>query len=361
MYLVLFAFVTVAGGWAAWRRNPMYSARSTLKFLFLVIPAIAVVIGLIIAAANLTAGRSPAFIVATMGGAVLFGTLALIFLIQTLSTPRPAGLPPSIPLVHFHRQRVYKWIPRLGIVIVLVLCSLLIPGNAKYIVVSIGGLAIFLGLVMLPTFYLTSRNADRALTALEHAPWVHWQYSPAQWEEWCNTQAERTRAIGPTHTLKRNWPALVSVDLLVAVLAAVYIPLSAPAKIFYGLFIFTTLFAAVAQGWRQDLHAPDRLKATLHSAVPEAYLGPDGIFCNGVLTSWLDPSNFVVTASLDERPPRSLVFQFDRTTAGYIGQQITQVSQCVLIPDDSAATKAGIARLQQELAAKCPTATIHLV
>lgn len=361
MYLVFFSLLTVVGAWAAWRSNPLYSTRSTIKFLAVLALAIAAVIGLVIAAVNLTIGKSPIIAFTTLGAAIVVGTLTLIFIIMGLTNPRPATMPSSTPLVRFHRQKTYKWFPRLAIFSALfVLCEFLLTGTARDIIGVLGGMTIFLGLILLPTYYLASRIADRSLTALECAPWVHWQYSQTQSDAWKETQVQRARAASPKFTRKRNWFLLALGDLAASVVVAAFIPFSPLGKLAYGSFIFSALFGAVAWAWRSSLHAPDRLRTRLQKVAAEAFLGPDGVFCDGVLTQWLTTANFLVSASIDERQPRSLLFHFNRIIAGAAGQQIVDVPVAVLIPDDSATTKAGIAHLQQELTAKYPTASIQI-
>lgn len=361
MYLVLFSLLTVVGASAAWRSNPLYSTRSTLKFLAVLALAIAAVIGLVIAAVNLTIGKSPIIAFTTLGVAIVVGTLTLIFIIMGLTNPRPAAIPPSTPLVRFHRQKTYKWFPRLAIFsVVFVLCEFLLAGTARDILGVLGGMTIFLGLVLLPTYYFSSRIADRSLTALEYAPWVHWQYDQAQSDAWKETQVQRAKSVSSKVTRKRDWFLLALGDLALSVVVAAFIPFSPLGKLAYGAFIFSALFGAVAWARRSSVHAPDRLRAKLQKVSSEAFLGPDGIFCDGVLTQWLTTANFLVSASIDERQPRSLLFHFNRIVAGAAAQQIIDVPVAVLIPDDSATTNDSLAHLQQELTAKCPTASIHL-
>lgn len=52
MYMLLFCALTVAGSWVAWRRNPMYSTRSTLRMLAAVLLMIAGMVGVIVATFN---------------------------------------------------------------------------------------------------------------------------------------------------------------------------------------------------------------------------------------------------------------------------------------------------------------------
>ena len=102
MLPLIFSFFLIAGAWAAWRRNPLYSARSTLRSAAIVLLGIAGLIVLIVATVNLTVNRSPVVAGSAMAAVILVGTLGLIFLIQAVTVPkqsRPAALPHSVKLV----------------------------------------------------------------------------------------------------------------------------------------------------------------------------------------------------------------------------------------------------------------------
>jgi hypothetical protein len=87
---------------------------------------------------------------------------------------------------------------------------------------------------------------------------------------------------------------------------------------------------------------------------PEVYFGHDGLFCDGVYTTWLSLNIYFKSSSIDERQPRSLLFRFEKVVSNpYTGNQFIPVYQSVLIP---AGAEIDIARLQHELAARCPEA-----
>jgi hypothetical protein len=45
-----------------------------------------------------------------------------------------------------------------------------------------------------------------ALSALECSPWLHWQYSPAQWQQWTDVQIKR---IKDRSLIKQGIPAFL--------------------------------------------------------------------------------------------------------------------------------------------------------
>jgi hypothetical protein len=364
MLMVLFAFLAVASAWTAWRRNPLYSTRGTLRSVALVLAAIGAVIGLMITAVNFTADKSPVVVGSTLAAVIVFGALSLIFIIQAVTTPRDeklaTALPPSATLVHDHRKKVYKWAKRLAIFLAVCgILGLLIPGDAGYIPWGLGGFALFMGLIMLPVGYVTARNFDRSLTALELSPWVHWQYAPEQWKQWTDAQVERLKATPPTFIMKRDWRKLVLMFASMAVPIYIFCPGTVLEKTLYILFICGLLFAIVEGSIRDGHRAPERLRTTLQNAAPEAYFGHDGVFCDGIYTTWLTIDNYLLSASIDERQPRSLLFRFEKVVPSpYSGNSIIPISQSVLIPPGA---ESDIKRLQQELTARCPTAKIVLL
>ena len=156
----------------AWRRNPLNSTRTALRSTAFVLLAIAAVISVDAAVVNLTIHRSPTVALSAIGGAVVMSTIALIFIIQAISTPKEAklatGLPSSAKVVHVHRQRIYQWTKFLAIL--LVICAnlgFLLPGiygELMWVPVSI---AVVLGLFGLLPLYFKARGLDRALTAVK--------------------------------------------------------------------------------------------------------------------------------------------------------------------------------------------------
>jgi hypothetical protein len=128
-------------------------------------------------------------------------------------------------------------------------------------------------------------------------------------------------------------------------------------RILYVLFCCGAILALAWLGSRSERRAPNRMRAALEAA-QEVYFGRDGVFCDGVFTTWLGIDTYLTAASLDERPPRSIVLSFDKVVVSpYTANQITQIERRVLIP---AGADNDLARLQRELNARCPKARIAL-
>lgn len=157
----------------------MYSASSSARILGVVVLSIAVLVLVVVGAVNLTENRSAPVVLGTMLTVVVLGTFAMIFVIQTVSTPNEArlatALPASAKIVQVHRRKVYHWAKYLGgLVAIFTVLGIVVPGNAKYIALSFGGMALLLTVILLPVAYVNARHFDRSLTALELDPWIHW-------------------------------------------------------------------------------------------------------------------------------------------------------------------------------------------
>jgi hypothetical protein len=363
MWMVALALLSVVGAWHAWRRNPAYSNRSTLRLVGVTALCITALILVIVTAVNLTIHRSPAVAMSAMFAVVVIGALGMIFIIQYVSTPKSARLatavPPSATLVHVYRQKVYKLAKFFAILLALcAVLALLIPGAAKGAVLAVGAIALLLALVLLPVMYVTNRNFDRSLTALECNPWVHWRYSPAQWQQWTDVRVERMRAAPPTFVVTRDWRKLAVPFAVIAVGVFVFGPGSAPVRALYVLGSCGAILALVMLSIRGDRHSPDKLRAVLRRAAPEVYFGHDGVYCDDVFTTWLTLDNYLKAASIDERSPRSLFFRFEKVVVDpYTGSQFVPIYQSVLIPEGA---EADLARLQHELSTRFPALPIAL-
>ena len=66
MIPAIIALVSVAGAWMTWRRNPLYSTRSALHSLAIILLAIVALVATIIAAVNFIEGKSDLLRAVTM-------------------------------------------------------------------------------------------------------------------------------------------------------------------------------------------------------------------------------------------------------------------------------------------------------
>ena len=121
---------------------------------------------------------------------MVLGSSASIFIVR-ITDAHVAQLPPSAKLVTFNRHRVYRWIWRL--VVFLLICTVApwcfhLPGIGCPSGWA-GSLLLLCG-PMLSISYMMARRNDRGMSAVIADPWAHWQYTPEQWGQWAKNQQE---------------------------------------------------------------------------------------------------------------------------------------------------------------------------
>jgi hypothetical protein len=360
MYMIPFCLMAVLSAWVAWRNNPLFSARSTIRFLLTVGLMLAVVIAAIFKAADYSTEHQGPVGFTLIGAVILFGTIAMIWVVIAVSTPKSAPLPASANILHVHRAKLWVWGKRyVWTVLALLLLELVLPETPQIIVGTIGGLFVFLGIVLLFTAYISARQMDHWLSAVEANPWVHWQYSADQWKQWTEVEVARTSAV-PTFLWRRDWHKFLWPILAIGIGVGIFSPGSRLERGLYITGIATLLLLLLLLAQRSDKQAPQRVRTLLLKATPEVYFGQEGLFCDGIFTPWLTSGIYLLAASLDERTPRSLVLHFAKIVPGATGGQPSTVDFSVPLPGGNNVSS-DLTRLQQELNATCPTATVNLV
>jgi hypothetical protein len=334
-----------------------------LRAAVVILLAVSAVICLIVGTVKLTEHSSIAVVATSLTLAIIVGTLGLIFFIQAATVPKeakPASLPHSVKLVTDNRRHVYKWLKVFAVLVAIFALGGLLPGAARYISLTLGGFTLFLAIILLPVLYVTNRTLDQSLTAVELDPWVHWQYTPAQWQQRSAVQADRLRATPPSFVLARDWRRFLFPFAIIIGGVAIFVPGSWLFKGIYLAVVCAAILTIAVLAGRGGAHSADKLHARLLQAAPEAWFGRDGVFADGVFTPWLNPSTYLVSATVDPRQPRSLLFNFERNIPNPYGPtQPIPIHQSILIPTEPANSE-DIARLQQQLTTRCPKAQITL-
>lgn len=370
MSIVAFILLTVAGAWGAWHGNPAFSTKQTLRNLSIAFLGIAAAFAAMLVTADLTDHSPRSVALVALVGMTVLCTFGSTWLAVTASLTTSPTLPATTKLVTIHRRKLIAWAIRFGwLVSGFAVLSAVLTGDEKIAAYIIGGLVVALGIVVLFAGYVTALSFDRSLTSVESDPWVHWRYTPEQWQAWGNAEVERLAAVPPRWIWRRDWKHFLT---SYAVLAAVVFALDArtvPLQWNMAVVVAagSVMFFIIVISQRIAKTAPYRLRRLLTSAAPEAYLGDAGVYADGVFREWHTIKSYLVDASLDDRPPRSLSFFFKKhaVTTGdpiaYItasGTPTIDIHQNVLIPPDA---DAEIAVLQTKVAAACPSAHIAFI
>ena len=355
MYMLPFLAITIIGAVIAWRQNPMYSFGRTVRFILVFGLALTAFILGILGVIHLTAGKSQGVQLTAIFSLVGVATLGMIGLIIELSTPASAALPKGAKLVRFHRAKVDVWAKRAGWgILTLALLAIVLPTTGKIIVGTLAGFFGFVAIVMLFAGYISARKMDQWLTEVELRPWVHWTYTAEQWSAW---NAVRVRNIDsappPVSWRKSGWKLALAI---VGIAAGVFL-FSPGGRVFKAVYVGGVgglLFGIAAWSVHSQKGNGARIGAKLKAASPEVYFGDEGLFADGEFLPWVSIGIYLLTAAPGQGEPAHLDFQFMKIEGG---SNSSVVTQSVLLP---AGADADVAKLQQELTAKCSTAKIYL-
>ena len=165
--LLIFCLLTIVGAFSAWRKSPLYSLKTTLKLAggFLLIAAVVADASLAIVSGPLS--RSP--VVEGIAGflaILVLGSSASIFIVR-ITDAHVAQLPPSAKLVSFNRHKVYRWIWRLVVFLLInTVAALLLPSRWIWLPIGLGGFLLLLCGPTLSILFMMARRNDRGMSAV---------------------------------------------------------------------------------------------------------------------------------------------------------------------------------------------------
>jgi hypothetical protein len=354
--LVLFAILTIVCSFTAWRRSPLYSLKTTLKLIGAFVGIVAVTLGATWLVLSGPLPKSPLVEGILILVAILALTIGAMVTIIRITDSHVAQLPPNVRLVTLSRHRIMVWIWRFLIfLLVMAAASLVVSGDWFWLPTGLGGFMLLLCTPMLSILYMMARRNDRAMTAVMAIPWVHWQYTPEQWQAW----AEKEKAWETTKIKPGSWKGLLLFVLFCAALFALGGLFSGGGikengTIIAGLTGLVVLMLGIVLVVRR-VH-PGRRYRQLLAAPPETWIGDEGLFSNGDFWPWILSGRYLLRADAIRDPndePARLVFLFQSFT----GNTSVEVARRVLIPDGGAAD---LALLQRKLSAQCPKAVARL-
>ena len=363
MYAAVLGIISCVGAWLAWRRHPVYAPTATFRVLGEIRLLIGASICLIVVTLNLIQNRPLAVQVGALFTVIVLVTLGMIFSITAVTVPKSAKLnttvPKAVPILDLRRRYVFHWLKVTAVYLAIFAAACAIPGPPRYIAGSLLGLGALLASVMLPTAYIMARRFDRSATALTLHPWLHWHYSPPEWQAWSTARVERLAAQPATFTLRRDWRRILWVAVCLLGGALLLSPGGWGLRVGWAAFCIAMVIGFVELAAWDARRAPEKLRAQLQHAAPDAYFGDDGLLCEGRLMTWLGADVYLTAVSLDERPPRSVLMQFEKVVPNpYGAPQILKISQNILIPVGSDA--ADLSVLRKALESRCPKARMAL-
>ena len=316
MFLALFALLSAVGSWAGWRRNPMYTKGSSLRGVLAGLLMIAAFVAALIGAVRLAARYSQTIAMVIIFTFVIVASIAMILGIMAMTSPKVATLPPTVTISHFHRSKLGAWAKRWMVsMLVLGVLAWALPGATKGVAYALATVLGLLGIVMMVAGYFAARHQDLMLTALKYRPWVHWQYSPEQWAAWNDAQVDRAKGIPPAFDWHRHsWK--MAVLWLVIATSTFVLGLSWIYALAYATAILILMGLILGLETRSEKHSPEILRKKMQRWAPEAFLGEEGVFCDGVLTPWVSADDWLLAATIDRGLPRHLLLQFEKINAG---------------------------------------------
>jgi hypothetical protein len=184
IFVAIFFLLAGAGAWRAWRRNPLYSVRATLKLAGAFLAMFGVIVGLTHWISSAPA-RDPLQTTAIIVVAIALVVAGFSAFVLTLSEGPLAQLPPSVVRMDFHRRRLRPWLWAGGVVLLAIAVPALFVSSALILLFAF--FFLMLSSVLLPLYFKASRF-DRGATTLIANPWVHWRYTPQEWETWVAAQ-----------------------------------------------------------------------------------------------------------------------------------------------------------------------------
>jgi len=357
----LFVFVSA---WTTLRHTPYATLKSTFKTVGLTLLMLGAAAAVIASTAHLVDGQSVDAQNIALAAVAILCTLGLILGISAVSTPPGARLttrlPSHVTAVTLNRARILPWVRVLAKILAGSLLLMLVPGPLRYIAGSFAGIAAFTAVIMLPVAYIIALRVDRAVTALQLAPWLHWHYPEETWNAWSERLANveaKAQAVNLSPAARR-WTIIILVGS-VALGTAFIVQASTMERLESGVIAGLFVLGITLLTRPQSPHAAQRLASRLRAAQPDTYFGHDGVLCNGEFCAWRAADVSLLSASVEPGPPRYLELCFEKILSGaYGGPQITKVRKQVLIAADAAASD--LPALQAALVARCPNATINL-
>lgn len=356
--VLIFAILTVAGAWAAWRRSPIYSPKTTLKLAGALLLTVGAIVGGAIAIVSGPITNSPTAQTVLIGVLVIGAGIGATAGIVRITDGHVAQLPAPVRIGTWQRHRIQRWIWR-------VVTYLLISGAAMFVVPPMwtwlpgvpAVLVLLGGGPSLVALYMRARRLDLGMSQVLAAPWAYWQYTPEQWQAWARNQLEWERSQEGNPIWKLEWRKMLKGAVLPALTFAGCAWLAVSGSVSEKLtaaglgiaILFTTILCL---RWA-NRNASERRYRRLLAAPREVVFGDEGLYYSGEFSPWMLSGSYLVEATAPRDPPTRLVFAFQT----YNGSSSTVEVRRIPIPSGR---ESDVPTIQENLRARCPKATVRL-
>ncbi|SPF46045.1 membrane hypothetical protein [Candidatus Sulfopaludibacter sp. SbA4] len=201
----------------------------------------------------------------------------------------------------FYRRRFFRIAKGIGIALLLMAaCDLYRP--MRPIGSAFAGILAFCAAPFLYGLHRNAVRADRGVAALMANPWVHWEFTHAEWQAVADVQfPQRSKPF----TWRRQWP--VGLTTVAAGTFGAWIFGGSP-PVILGAFVFFAL-CPIACNWffGRDMRAQHR---RMMAAPTKVWLGPDGLLLGSQFTPWVSSEFRLERAAVQSAAPARLVLRF---------------------------------------------------
>lgn len=184
-FLAFFCLGIAFYAWQSWRRNPLYSLKSTLLDAAAILLGLVLVVGFTELIAFHLPSQSPALITLCCIAVIAAFTLGLVAASFRITDGPIAKVPAETKPDNRNRRKLTPWILGTGLVLLLLLgWAALVSSEDAELPLIFAALVLAIGTAALGGLYIKARRSDYASTALKANFWVYWQDSTGKDETW---------------------------------------------------------------------------------------------------------------------------------------------------------------------------------
>lgn len=231
--------------------------------------------------------------------------------------------------------------------------ALVLKRDLIWLPITLGAFVALGSCTLLTALYVRATRLDRGLSMVLAQPWIHWQYTPALWQQWAATELQMNLSKLPGFSWSRDRSKYFKVfcQLFPALFVCSWLVLTVGMEervfVSFGLSLLVTVaLIGLAKSTRSD---SQRRYRKLVASIPETYIGSEGIYSGGEFTPWSLSGSYLVEAVTQPHTPAHINFVFQTNRVE---------TRRVLIPPGH---DADLELLQRNLHAAMPKAVIRVL